>query len=215
MSELEKAMRLLKKNKSPGPDLIHNEMLMNLSPKGKEALLMLLNKTWKSGNIPKSWKIATVTPVLKKGKPADQPQSYRPISLLSCIGKVGERMINKRLYWWLESSGLISQNQAGFRAKSRTEDQLFRLTQKVIDGFQEKQHTTAIFVDLQQAYDRIWRTGLLLKMQNMGIKGNLYTWIKSTNPDQIQLCPLIQGRSGGGSTTRIIPQLHTFPDLPE
>ena len=179
MSELEKAMRLLKKNKSPGPDLIHNEMLMNLSPKGKEALLMLLNKTWKSGNIPKSWKIATVTPVLKKGKSADQPQSYRPISLLSCIGKVGERMINKRLYWWLESSGLISQNQAGFRAKSRTEDQLFRLTQKVIDGFQEKQHTTAIFVDLQQAYDRIWRTGLLLKMQNMGIKGNLYIWIKS------------------------------------
>ena len=185
MPELDKAMRLLKKNKSPGPDHIHNEMLMNLGNKGKEALLMLLNKTWKSGSIPKSWKIATVTPVLKKGKPADQPQSYRPISLLSCIGKLGERMINKRLYWWLESSGLISQDQAGFRAKSRTEDQLFRLTQKVIDGFQKKQHTTAVFVDLQQAYDRIWRTGLLLKMQNMGIKGKIYTWIKSFLSDRL------------------------------
>ena len=124
-------------------------------------------------------------PNTKKGKPADQPKSYRPISLLSCIGKLGERLINKRLYWWLESSQLISQHQAGFRAKSRTEDQLFRLTQKVIDGFHREQQTTAIFIDLQQAYDRIWKTGLLLKMQNMGIKGNLYFWIKSFLTDRL------------------------------
>ena len=109
MTELEKAMRLLKKNKSPGPDQIHNEMLSNLGTTGKKALLILYNKTWTSRKIPKSWKIATITPILKKGKPADQPKSYRPISLLSCIGKLGERLINKRLYWWLESSQLISQ----------------------------------------------------------------------------------------------------------
>ena len=144
---------------------------------------MLLNKTWKSGNIPKSWKIATVTPVLKKGKPADQPQSYRPISLLQCIGKIAERIINKRSYWWLESLCLISQNQASFRAKSRAEDLLFSLTQMVIDGFQKNQHTEAILVDRQQAYDSIWRTCLLLKMQN--IQGNLYTQIKSFRSNRL------------------------------
>ena len=67
-------------------------------------------------------------------------------------------------------------NQAGFRDKSRTEDQLFRLAQRILDGFQNQQH--AVFIDLQQAYDRVWRKGMFLKMQNLGIGGNLYNWIK-------------------------------------
>ena len=84
-----------------------------------------------------------------------------------------------------KSTGKISQAQAGFRTKSRTEDQLFRLTQRILDGFQKEQHTTAVFIDLQQAYDRVWRKGLYLKMQNMGIKGKLYRWIKSFLTDRL------------------------------
>ena len=71
LAELEKATSLLKLRKSPGPDKIHNEMLKNLSQKGKEALLILYNKTWESGKVPKAWKTATITPILKKGKTAD------------------------------------------------------------------------------------------------------------------------------------------------
>ena len=88
-------------------------------------------------------------------------------------------MVNKRLYWLLENRGLLCEEQAGFRRGSRTEDQLFTLCQKIQDGFQDGTHTTAIFVDLQQAYDRVWRKGLLLKMQRLGINGNLYNWIKN------------------------------------
>ena len=73
----------------------------------------------------------------------------------------------------------MSSSQAGFRAGYRTEDQLFRLSQKIIDGFQNKHHTTAVFVDLKQAYDRVWRKGLLLKMRNSGIHGNMYRWLKA------------------------------------
>ena len=184
-AELDKALKLLKNRKAPGPDKIHNEMLKNLSEIGKQALLILLNKTWKSGIIPDSWKLATITPLLKKGKQPDKPESYRPISQTSCIGKVGEKIVNKRLYWWLETTGVITQDQAGFRCKSRTEDQLFRLTQKVFDGFQEERQTSAIFIDLQQAYDRVWKTGLLMKMQNLGIKSHLYNWIKSFLTDRL------------------------------
>ena len=160
-------------------------MLKRLSTTGKEALLILINKTWKSGRIPSIWRIATIIPILKKGKDAKLPQSYRPISQTSCIGKVAERTINKRLYWWLEASSLLSHNQAGFRAKCRTEDQLFRLTQKIYDGFQEEKHTSAVFVDLQQAYDRVWRGGLLQKMRSIGINSNLYNWIKSFLTDRL------------------------------
>ena len=141
--ELNIAVRQLKKGKSPGPDKIHYEMLQNLGSKGMAMVLNLFNRTWKDGCLPKAWKLATITPILKKGKTANNPKSFRPISLTSCLGKLCERIMNSRLYWWLESSGLISQFQAGFRRKSRTEDQLFRFTQKVLDGFQKGQQTTA------------------------------------------------------------------------
>ena len=88
-------------------------------------------------------------------------------------------MVNERLYWWLESNQLLDVHQAGFRARSRTDDQLFRLTQKVIDGFHNEQNTTAVFVDLQQAYDRVWRKGLLYKMQELGLNDKIYAWIKN------------------------------------
>ena len=184
-SELDSAIKKLKKRKSPGPDKVHNEMLINLGKKGKLTLLKLYNKSWTEGHLPNKWKLATITPILKKGKKANDPKSYRPISLTSCIGKLCERILNSRLYWWLESSGLISQCQAGFRSKSRTEDQLFRLSQRILDGFQRGEQTTAVFVDLQQAYDRVWKKGLLLKLQNTGIKGNMYSWIKNFLHDRL------------------------------
>ena len=178
IQELNFALKKLKQRKSPGPDHIHNEMLMHLGQEGKKALLHLINMTWNKGTIPKPWRNAHIVPILKKGKDPKVPKSYRPISLSSCVGKVAERMVNRRLYWWLESNGLITEVQAGYRAANRTEDQLFRLIQSVQDGLQERNSTTAVFVDFQEAYDRVWRKGLLLKMQRMGIQGKMYSWIK-------------------------------------
>ena len=178
MTELNKAMKKLKNCRSPGPDRVHNEMLTHLGPIGKQTILRLVNLTLKTGEIPRIWKNAIITPILKKGKPSEDLGSYRPISLTSSLGKIAERMINTRLYWYLEKSGFLNKNQAGFRAGFRTEDQLFRLSQRILDGFQRKEHTTAVFVDLQQAYDRVWRKGLLLKMRDAGIHGKLYNWIK-------------------------------------
>ena len=179
IQELETALKKLKKRKSPGPDKIHNEMLQHLGENGKRMLLNIINKTWMEGQLPRAWKNAHVVPILKTDKDPQIPKSYRPISLTSCTGKVAERMVNRRLYWFLEENKLLCEEQAGFRAASRTEDQLFTLCQKIQDGFQDGKHTTAVFVDLQQAYDRVWRKGLLLKMQRLGINGKLYRWIKN------------------------------------
>ena len=88
-------------------------------------------------------------------------------------------MVNGRLIWWLETNKIINKHQAGFRAGHRTDDQLFRLCQRVIDGFHKEKNTAAVFIDLQQAYDRVWRKGLLWKMNEMGIHGNLYNWVKN------------------------------------
>ena len=110
-TEMKKAIRKLKSRKCPGPDGVHNEMLTHLGNAGKKVVLNLINKTWTKGELPKAWKIATIKPLLKKGKPAGEISSYRPISLTSCLGKLAERMTNARLYWWLESKKILNVHQ--------------------------------------------------------------------------------------------------------
>ena len=132
-------------------------MLTHLGNKGKKIILYVINETWRKGELPKAWKLADIKPLLKKGKPAEEVSSYRPISLTSCLGKIAERMANARLYWWLETNKIINVHQAGFRTGQRTEDVLFRISQRIIDGFHNKKSTVGVFMDFQQAYDRVWR----------------------------------------------------------
>ena len=176
--ELDNAIDNSKTRKSPGPDKIHNEMIKNLGKDGRAALLHLINKTWTTSTLPTAWKTAVIKPILKPGKDPNDPHNYRPISLTSCIGKIAEKMVNKRLYWWLEEMNILHPTQAGFRTNRRAEDQTYLLSQRVFDGFQEMKNTTAVFIDLKQAYDKVWRKGLLLKMRNHDIHGKMYGWIK-------------------------------------
>ena len=206
LAELNRAMRKLKKRKAPGPDKLHNEMLIKLEKTGKQAILRLINHSWSTGVIPKIWKNAILLPILKKGKPVEDFNSYRPISITSCLGKLSERMINSRLTWWLETSGCLHPNQAGFRAGQRTEDQLFRLSQKVLDGFQKKQHTAAVFVDLKQAYDRVWRKGLYQKLMNSGIQGKMYRWLKQFLTDRTIQTKVNDGLSSKAVLEEGLPQ---------
>ena len=179
MGELKTAVRKLKARKTPGPDKVTNEMISNLNTEALSILLKYINRTWRESKLPTAWLTATIQPILKKDKPPNEPKSYRPISLTSCVGKLAERMVNTRLYWWLENTKSLDNHQAGFRKGCRTEDQLFRFVQETMDGFQDHRHTTAVFIDLQQAYDRVWRQGLFMKMNKLGIHGKMYSWIQA------------------------------------
>ena len=205
-TELNQSLNKCKLRKAPGPDNISNEMLVQLSSFGKKILLKLINRTWKAGKLPKSWKTAHIIPIPKKDKPKEKVTSYRPISLTSCIGKLAERMINTRLYWWLEKSHLLHSNQGGFRRGRQTVDQLIRLTQSTADAFQRGEHVTAVFVDLQQAYDHVWRAGLLLKLQKMGIQGNMYNWIKDFLHDRTTATKVNNSISGKRTLEEGLPQ---------
>ena len=176
-SELDDALRQLKPNKSPGPDKITNEMLQHLGDKAKSTLLKIFNNSWRTGHVPQSWREANMIPILKKGKDRRKTESYRPISLTSCVGKVVERMINSRLTWHLEHNGILTKEQAGFRQNLSTEDQVTFITQSIEDGFQDKQHTLAVWIDFEKAFDRVWKDGLLFKMQECGVAGKMYKWI--------------------------------------
>ena len=138
MRELEDALRILSKRKSPGPDKITNEMLQHLGMNAKKTLLNIFNKSWQTGTVPQCWREAIMVPVHKKGKDRRKVDSYRPISLTSCVGKLMERLVNTRLNWHLESNNLLSPKQAGFRQHRSTEDQVTYIAQAIEDGFQAK-----------------------------------------------------------------------------
>ena len=108
---------------------------------------------WIEGKFPDIWRQTTVIEIQKQGKVNSDPQNYRPISLTSCLCKIIERMINDRLVWYLESNGLISNLQCGFRSKRCTTDHLVRLEIVIREAFIRNEHLTAIFFDLEKAYD--------------------------------------------------------------
>ena len=85
-------------------------------------------------------------PTLKKGKYPTQATSYRTISLISCVGKTMERVVNQRLKWYLETNDLLAPEQAGFREFRATEDQTTYLAQEIEDAFQEKKVTRVAWI---------------------------------------------------------------------
>ncbi|KAK7108155.1 hypothetical protein V1264_015944 [Littorina saxatilis] len=179
LDELEAAIKALKCKKAPGPDGISNDMLKHMGTIAKKTLLLLFNESWKSTTVPAMWKKAHIVPIHKKGKNKKDPKSYRPISLISCLSKLMERILNRRLIWHLETNSMLTPTQTGYRKNRSTEDQLALLAQEIETAFQEKKKVVSVFFDLSAAFDKVWREGLLLKIHQAGITGRMFGWIKS------------------------------------
>ena len=111
---------------SAGPDEIHYQLLKHLPDASLLRLLNIFNKIWISGDFPSDWRKAIIIPIPKPGKDPTNPTNYRPIALTSCICKTMERMINRRLVWYLESNKLLTNVECGFRSRHSTVDHLVR-----------------------------------------------------------------------------------------
>jgi hypothetical protein len=103
------------RNKFPGPDSIHNEMLSHLPLAGKKYQLSVYKSMWTEGLVPDAWKEAISIRVLKFGRDRLQAASYRRIGRTSCLCETVVLMVNRRLVWALESRNLISGAQCVFR----------------------------------------------------------------------------------------------------
>ena len=95
--------------------------------------------------------------LIKPDKPPSQTASYRPISLLRAIMKLFERVIEKRLRKHLEDDGFFSKYQSGFRKFKSTNDHLFRLSQTIMESFNQGEHVIAAFLDVEKAFDNVWQ----------------------------------------------------------
>ena len=164
-------------NTSVGPDRLHYQFFRHLPDSALDLILRTLNDLWTRGIFPEGWKEAIVIAIPKPGKCRTNPENYRPISLTSCFGKIFERMVSKRLSWYLEHNNLLSKYQSGFRKNHHTMDHIVRLETEVRKGFKFKKHTTAVFLDITRAYDMVYCPALLFKLHKLGIRGHLARYL--------------------------------------
>ncbi|GFV33051.1 probable RNA-directed DNA polymerase from transposon BS [Trichonephila clavipes] len=179
MHELLLVLNALDPKKSPGPDNIHGVMITHLGLRGTQRLLDVFNQSWKSGRLPNEWKRAIIIPIRKPGKVLSSPESYyRSVALTSIPCKIMERMMLRRLAYFLDSNNLLPREQYGFRRGRSTEDQILYFCQCVRgdQNLKPTNNTAAAFLDLS-AFDMIWRNKLILKMFDVfGIKGKALPW---------------------------------------
>ncbi len=178
-NEIIKSIKKLKNRKSPGPDLIVNEMLKY----GQHILLpcitKIFNRVLQSGIYPDNWSSGFVIPIHKKGDPKD-PNNYRGITLTSCLGKLFNAVLNNRLDEFITKNKLVHENQIGFSKRSRTSDHIFVL-KTLIDKItkRDKGVLYTCFVDFHKAFDTVSHAGLFYKLLKNGIGGMFYRVIKN------------------------------------
>lgn len=164
---------------SPGQDQITYLMLQKMHATTLNYLLQIYNEIWTSNQYPELWKSAIIISFLKPDKPINEPSSYRPIALTSCVAKLLEKIINIRLVNHLENNSLISNIQCGYRKARSTTDAVVTLTSDIQDAFSKNDYQISIFFDLQKAYDTTWRYGILKSVHSIGIRGNMAHYIKN------------------------------------
>ncbi|KAL4144106.1 hypothetical protein QTP88_006336 [Uroleucon formosanum] len=153
-NEVKLIVKNLPNKKPPGHDHLTNLMFKKLPAKGIVLMTSLFNFLLRVGHFPLSWKIATIILIKKPGKNKSNPDSYRPISLLTSLSKIFEKVIHTRLLNYLNSAEVIPKFQFGFRPNHSTIQQLFRITEHISNSFEKHCHTGAIFIDVSKAFDK-------------------------------------------------------------
>lgn len=179
--EIHSIISKLASKKSPGHDLITNKILKNLTSKALAYLASLFNSAMRLATFPLTWKHAIIVPIHKPGKQTNSPTSYRPISLLPTLSKLYERILLNRIKPYLH---IIPKHQFGFKTQHSTYHQIQRISEIIVKGFENKQYTTAVFLDLTQAFDKVWHQGLEIKLKALNLPIYLLKTITSFITDR-------------------------------
>ena len=176
--DLDKALQELPSCNSFDNDVIHPNMLRHFGPSMKLAILELFNECW--NNAEWLWSLSRISFLRKPNKESyDICSNYRPLSISSHIGKLFQRMIDKRLRAYFADSSLIDEEQEGFQPKHSTTRSLYRMHRLLEDAKKSKLPSALFNIDLEKAFDSIWIDGLLFKLRKSGVCGKMYDILKT------------------------------------
>lgn len=176
--EVKNTIKDLNNTKSPGYDFINPRIVKALPRKGIIFLTTIFNSILRLNHFPSQWKYAKIIMILKPNKSEHNVASYRPISLLPVFSKIFERILLKRLLPYLESRNIIPDHQFGFRHEHGTPEQCHRIVQEITDALEKKLYCSAVFLDVSQAFDKVWHIGLLYKLKHI-LPAPFYLFFKS------------------------------------
>ena len=172
--EVKAILRMPPVGKAVGPDGISIRILRELASEQSTPLATLFNQSVHQGDVPISFKIAHVCPAPKGGGDASNVCNYRPISLLSNLHKVFERLVFKHLFNHLRDNNILTSFQSGFIPGDSTTNQLTFLYNTFCQALD-----AGLFFVKCKAFDRFWHARLLHKLKSIGISGHRLKWFSS------------------------------------
>ena len=154
----------LKVRKAPGPDNISNRIIKSFPQDTISLLTRIFNACVHISHFPSQWKLGKIISIPKPGKDCSIPTNYRPISLLSNMGKILECLILSKLNDFEEDNKIVIPNQFGFKKKHSTIQQILRITEKASLNFNENKSTGLVLLDIEKAFDSVWHDALIHKL---------------------------------------------------
>lgn len=203
--DIVKTINSLKTKESTGHDGISTKILKTIGPYIIRSLTLILNQSLVTGTFPDNLKIAKVVPLYKK-EDALIMDNYRPVSLLTSISKVFEKVVHKQLSTYFKDNNLFYKSQYGFRDEHNTELASIELIDRIMSSFEKKHSPIAIYMDLSKAFDTLDHKILLNKLKYYGINGNELKWFESYLKNRKQYVEINNTRSENKNISTGVPQ---------
>lgn len=163
-------------SKKAGYDLISPFLLSKCAVSLSSALVLLFNKSLSSGEFISDWKVSFINPIYKSG-PKHKITNYRPISKLSIVPKVLEKIVTQRLYFYLQD--ILSSDQHGFIKGRSTCTNLVLFSKFCIDQMEKGYQVDVLYTDFVKAFDRVHHELLLQKLSKLGFNKPFLNWLRS------------------------------------
>ena len=161
----------LSTNKAVGPNSIPTDIFHLIKLSVAQPSVNIINLSFEKGSYFEKLEISKVIPIFKDKGSNLECNNYRPISLLSNINKIIEKLMHERLFAFLTKHKYIYNLQFGFRTSYSTNHALLDLTEDIRKAIDDKQFAVGVFIDLQKAFDTVDHTILLKKLDHYGIRG--------------------------------------------
>lgn len=204
--EMIKTIQSLNNSKASGPYSVPPvAVLNNLLFEISDILTKIINLSFETGIFPEDLKIAKVIPIFKNKGSNQDCNNYRPISLLSNVDKIFEKLVHSRLISYLNKQNILFKRQFGFRKGHSTIHTLINLTEEIRQHLENGQFSCGVFIDLQKAFDTVDHNILLRKLELYGIRGVVNKWFHSYLSNRKQYVYL------AGVKSKILKILHGVP----
>ena len=175
-NEIRKIAFDLPNKSSSGHDRVSNVLLKEIIAQITEPLCMIFNQSLQTGEFPNDMKLAEVVP-LYKNKEHYFESNYRPISLLTTISKILDKVVYKRVYKFLTESSQLYDNQYGFRSNHSCEHAIGQTVGNLLKNLENKKNSICVLLDLSKAFDTIEHMIMLQKLDLYGIRGTVATLV--------------------------------------